>query len=350
MKKNTFGLIMAGGQGTRFWPYSTEEVPKQFLNIVGQKPLILQTYNRLKAFIRPDNIYIVADKKYLELTRKSIPEFPVSNFIAEPSPKNTAPCLILANIVLSRIDENANMLVVPADHYIPDTDMFKTQMVDALEFADQRWMITSGIKPNVAHIGYGYINFNLSRSVQLNQTRFFDVEAFKEKPKLPLARKYVSQGNYYWNSGMFVYKLKFFKEFLEEYALDYSRVYNELEKSFHQPGKFRNVFNAIRPDSIDFVLMEKIKEVRMFQAAFSWSDVGAWSSVYELNPKDNLGNVKIGSHVAIGSHNCLLFSTEDKPIAAIGIDNLVVINTRNGILVAPMDQLQQVKKVIGRLK
>ena len=176
MKKNTFGLIMAGGQGTRFWPYSTEEVPKQFLSIVGQQPLILQTYNRLKAFIRPDNIYIVADKKYLELTRKSIPEFPVSNFIAEPSPKNTAPCLILANIVLSRIDENANMLVVPADHYIPDTDMFKTQMVDALEFADQRWMITSGIKPNVAHIGYGYINFNLSRSVQFNQTSFFDVE------------------------------------------------------------------------------------------------------------------------------------------------------------------------------
>ena len=115
MKKNTFGLIMAGGQGTRFWPYSTEEVPKQFLNIVGQQSLILQTYNRLKTFIRPDNIYIVADKKYLELTRKSIPGFRVSNFIAEPSPKNTAPCLILANIVLSRIDENANMLVVPAD-------------------------------------------------------------------------------------------------------------------------------------------------------------------------------------------------------------------------------------------
>jgi len=341
---------MAGGQGTRFWPYSTEKVPKQFLSIIGKQPLILQTYNRLKAFIRPDNIYIVADKKYLELTRKSIPGFRETNFIAEPSPKNTAPCLILSNILLSQKDRDANVLVVPADHYIPDLDIFTEQMQDALEFAHNRYMVTAGIKPHMPHTGYGYINFDASRSDRLNQTRFFEVKAFKEKPKLPRARQYVKQGNYCWNSGMFVYKLKFFREFLEEYNSYYAGQYEKLEKVFSDREKFKSVFNRITPESIDFALMEKIETVKMFQAKFSWSDVGAWSSVFELNAKDSQGNVNINHHVTINSHNCLLFSTENKPIAAIGIDNLVVINTPSGILVAPMDQLQKVKEVMGLLK
>ena len=341
---------MAGGQGTRFWPYSTEKVPKQFLSIVGKQPLILQTYNRLKAFIRRDNIYIVADRKYLKLTQKSIPGFREANFIAEPSPKNTAPCLILANIVLSRKDPDANILVVPADHYIPDLDIFTEQMRDALEFADNPAMITAGITPHTPHTGYGYINFDPSRSERLNQTRFFEVKAFKEKPKLPRARKYVRKRNYYWNSGMFVYKLKYFREFIEEYNPYYAEQYEQLEKTFKDKNKFRAVFNRITPKSIDFALMEKMKAVKMFQAKFSWSDVGAWSSVFELNARDSKGSVNINNHVAIDSHNCLLFSTENKPIAAIGIDDLVVINTPEGILVAPMDQVQKVKDVVGLLK
>lgn len=341
---------MAGGQGTRFWPYSTEKVPKQFLSIVGQKPLILQTYDRLRAFIPADNIYIVADKKYLELTRKSIPGFRDSNFIAEPSPKNTAPCLILSNIVLSRKNEEANVLVVPADHYIPDLDIFSRQMQDALEFAHNRFMITAGIKPHVAHTGYGYVNFDSSRSRRINRTSFFTVKSFREKPELARARQYLKQGNYYWNSGMFVYKLKFFREFMHQYNSYYAEQYEKLEESFGEGKKFKNIFNRIIPESIDFALMEKMKDVKMFKAEFSWSDVGAWSSVYELNPKDSNGNVNISRHVAIDSRDCLLFSTENKPIAAIGVENLVVVNTPSGILVAPLDQLQNVKEVIGRLK
>ncbi len=341
---------MAGGQGTRFWPYSTEEVPKQFLNIVGNQPLILQTYNRLKRFIRPENIYIVADNKYLEQTKKSIPGFSDSNFIAEPFPKNTAPCLILANIVLSRIDENANLLVVPADHYIPDIEIFAEQMQDALKFADQRYIITSGIKPHLPHTGYGYINFDDSRYTQVNKTNFFKVKEFKEKPCLPLAKKYVSRGNYYWNSGMFVYKLKFFKDFLKKYACDYYKKYIQLEDTFDDEQKFRDIFSQLTKESIDYALMEKVKELMMFPGSFSWNDVGAWSSVYELNAKDNQNNVKIDGHVVIDTKNSLLFSTENKTIAAIGLENMVVINTKNGILVAPMDKLQKVKEVIPFLK
>lgn len=341
---------MAGGQGTRFWPYSTETKPKQFLNIVGSEPLILQTFNRLKKFIKRENIYIVADKKYLNLVKESIPKFVETNFIAEPSPKNTAPCLIMANIVLSRKNPDANLLVVPADHYIPDLDIYAAQMRAALDFADNRCIITSGIKPGLAHTGYGYINFDRNSYVKGGNTRFFEVKAFKEKPKEPTARRYLKAGNFFWNSGMFIYKLRFFKEFLDTYAPYYFENYQKLEKAYGQTAIFKKIFNGIIPKSIDYALMEKVKEVRMFPAEFEWSDVGAWLSVYELNKKDRNKNVNNKNNIIINTRNSLIFSTEDKPIGLIGLDNVAVINTENGILVANMNELQQVKEVLDSIK
>ncbi len=350
-KKKHFGLILAGGQGTRFWPWSTEEKPKQFLNIIGKEPLITQTYNRLKKCIRPENIFIVADKKYLGLVKESIPEFKDSNFIDEPSPKNTAPCLILSNIALSQIDGDANIAVVPADHYIPDTDIFASQLKDALNFADSKFIITSGIKPNMPHTGYGYIKFNENVSSTPDNTEFFDLLEFKEKPKQKVAKKYLAEGNYYWNSGMFFYNLKHFKYFLQEYSPYYYECYIELDRAFHNKIEFNTIYNAIKPESIDYALMEKVKEVKMFKAEFQWSDVGAWSSVYELNPKDEQGNVATQKdNIFIDSKNSLIFSTVEKPVAAIGLKNIVVINTENGVLVADINELQKVKEVIQELK
>jgi mannose-1-phosphate guanylyltransferase len=350
MADKYFGLIMAGGQGTRFWPYSTEKKPKQFLNIIGKKPLIHQTFFRLKKFIKKENIYVVADKKYLNLVKESIPGFSEANFIAEPSPKNTAPCLILANIVLSRKNPDANLLVVPADHYIPDLDTYATQMKNALEFAENKCILTAGIKPNLAHTGYGYINFEKDSFINKGNTRFFEVNAFKEKPKIADARRYLKAGNYYWNSGMFVYKLRFFKAFLETYAPYYFNHYLKLEKSYQQKATLKKIFDGIIPKSIDYALMEKVKEVRMFEAGFLWSDVGAWLSVYELNKKDKNQNVDNKSNILINTRNTLLFSTDDKPIGIIGLDHIAVINTENGILVANMDELQQVNQVLEKLK
>lgn len=341
---------MAGGQGTRFWPYSTEKKPKQFLNIVGDEPLIKQTYDRLKEFIKPENIFIVADKKYLNLTLDSIPGFRKANFIEEPSPKNTAPCLILSNIVLSEINSEGIILVVPADHYIPDHDTFTREMTNALSMADEKYIITSGIKPYIAHTGYGYVKFSENNSSVSGNTRFFNVEEFKEKPGLKDAEVYINEGNYFWNSGMFIYKLKYFREFLEEYSPEYHDFYRELEKSYKDRDKFIEVFNKVRPESIDYALMEKVKEVKMFGAGFEWSDVGAWLSVYELNEKDKNNNVNNRNNILIDSKNSLLFSTEDKPVAILGLNNVAVINTENGILVASMDELQKVKEVITKLR
>lgn len=342
---------MAGGQGTRFWPWSTEDFPKQFLSIAGEDPLITQTYNRLKSFLPAEDIFIVADIKYLGLIMDAIPGFKQSNFITEPMPRNTAPCLILSNIRLSRIDEDANVLVVPADHYIPDEATFGMQMKDALAYAENHCIITTGIQPTLPHTGYGYLNFDPENYEAHGSTDFFPLKEFKEKPGLEVAKQYVEAGNYYWNGGMFIYKLRHFKEFLGEYAPYYFIQYNELAKVYHHKLSLYEMFSEIKPESIDYALMEKMNEIRMFKAEFGWSDVGAWSEVYDLKEKNDDGNVCDSDyHVMIDSKNCMVFSTDDLPIATIGLENVAVINTENGILVGDMKKLQQVKQVIQKLK
>jgi len=182
MKNNHYALIMAGGQGTRFWPWSTAEKPKQFLSVVGNESLLTQTYKRLQKFINKKNIFIIADAKYLKNVRECLPGFPDANYISEPAPRNTAPALIQANIVLSRINPQANLLVVPADHFIPDEQIFARQMTAALDYAQNRYVITAGIKPSEPHTGYGYIQFAEKKPAYNGDGNFHDIVKFKEKP------------------------------------------------------------------------------------------------------------------------------------------------------------------------
>ncbi len=337
---------MAGGQGTRFWPWSTAERPKQFLPVVGKQPLITQTFKRLRKFIPATNIFVIADRKYLSAVRACLPGFSSRNYIAEPAPRNTAPALIQANIVLSRLDSEANLLVVPADHYIADEKTFARQLESALEHAENRCVVTAGVKPSEPHTGYGYIHFIESK----HKGPFYPVKQFKEKPDHKTASAYLERGNFFWNSGMFIYKLSFFKEFIKEYAPYYGRFYEKLEKANGQADLFARTYKAMIPESIDYALMEKMRDVVMFKAEFSWNDVGSWTSVYEMNDKDSKGNVSRGRAIAIDAHHSLIFSCGKKPLAVIGLERIAVIDTANGILVAPIDKLQQVKRVIDILK
>ncbi|MBN2399173.1 MAG: mannose-1-phosphate guanylyltransferase [Candidatus Aminicenantes bacterium] len=350
MKKNHFALIMAGGQGTRFWPWSTAAMPKQFLSVVGKQPLITQTYRRLHKFIAAENIYVIADKKYFPAVRACLPKFAHRNFIAEPAARNTAPALIQANIFLSRINPQANLLVVPADHHIADEKVFARQLKSALQYADNRCVVTAGIKPSEPHTGYGYIHFAKAGSISEFKQQFFQIRQFKEKPDRKTAIKYLKNGSFYWNSGMFVYKLSFFKEFLAQYAPYYGNQYKKLDKSYKNPELFAKIYRKIKPESIDYALMEKLRETVMFKSEFSWNDVGSWSSVYEMNEKDNRGNVCRGTALAVDARNSLIFSCEKKPVAVIGLENVAVIDTENGILVAPFNKLQQVKQVTDFLR
>jgi len=346
MKNNHFALIMAGGQGTRFWPWSTADKPKQFLPVVGTQPLITQTYKRLRKFIPAQNIFVSADKKYLPAVRECLPGFPRRNFIAEPAPRNTAPALIQANIFLSRIDPDASLLVVPADHFIADEKIFARQLTAALQYAQNRCVITAGIKPSEPHTGYGYIQFIASK----HKGEFYPIKQFKEKPDHKTATEYLEKGNYYWNSGMFIYKLEYFREFIKKYAPYYGKQYEKLQRTIGQPAQFAKTYKSITPESIDYALMEQLKEAVMFKAEFSWNDVGSWSSVFEMNEKDPQGNVCRGRAIAIDAHHSLIFSCEKSPLAVIGLERVAVIATQNGILVAPIDKLQQVKRVIDTLK
>jgi mannose-1-phosphate guanylyltransferase len=350
MNNNHFALIMAGGQGTRFWPWSTAENPKQFLSVVGSEPLLTQTYQRLKKFINKKNIFIIADGKYLKNVRACLPGFPIANFISEPAPRNTAPALIQANIYLSKINPQANLLVVPADHFIADENIFAAELNAALNYAQNRCIVTAGIKPTEPHTGYGYIRFMEKKPAQKSGSDFHNIIQFKEKPDRKTAIQYVKKGNYYWNSGMFVYKLAYFKEFFKEYAPYYYKQYELLEHAKGNKKRFSEIYKAIKPESIDYALMEKLKETVMFKAGFSWNDVGSWSSVYDMNEKDKQANVCRGPIIAIDTRCSLLFSNQSKPLAVIGLDRMAVINTADGILVAALDELQQVKQVIQILK
>lgn len=350
MKNNHYALIMAGGQGTRFWPWSTAEKPKQFLAVVGKEALLTQTYKRLKKFINKKNIFIIADGKYLKNVRACLPGFLDVNFIAEPAPRNTAPALIQANICLSRINPQANLLVVPADHFIADEDIFAEQLTAALEYAQNRCIVTAGIRPSEPHTGYGYIRFAKTNLQKKGGTDFYKIMQFKEKPDKKTALNYLKKGNYYWNSGMFVYKVAHFKEFFKQYAPYYFKQYESLERAVKNSARFEKVYRAIKPESIDYALMEKIKETVMFQAEFSWNDVGSWSSVYEMNEKNKQKNVCRGHIIAIDTKQSLLFSDQIKPLAVIGLDQVAVINTENGVLVASISKLQQVKQIIQILK
>ncbi|MBN2344824.1 MAG: mannose-1-phosphate guanylyltransferase [Candidatus Aminicenantes bacterium] len=346
MSSNHFALIMAGGQGTRFWPWSTAAKPKQFLPVIGKRPLITQTYRRLRRFVPARNIFISADKKYLPAVCECIPRFSRRNFIAEPAPRNTAPALIQANIVLSRIDPGAHLLVVPADHHIAEENTFARQLQAALRHAENRCLITAGIKPTEPHTGYGYIHFTEGK----NRGPFFPVRQFREKPDGKTAAAFLKKGNFYWNSGMFVYKMAFFRGFLNAYAPYYGRQYARLERAYGRPGEFARIYRSITPESIDYALMEKIREAVMFKARFHWNDVGSWSAVYEMNDKDSGGNVRRGNTITIDTRNSLVFSNEKKPLALIGMEGVAVIHTASGILIAPFDRLQQVKRAIVLLE
>lgn len=350
-KHNTqhIALIMAGGQGTRFWPMSSEQKPKQFLAITSDKSLILETFDRLKEIVPSEHIYIVADGRYAPQIAEALPGFLPNNLIAEPSPRNTAPCLIYANIFLSRRYENANVMVVPADHHIPDTDIFSRQMKDALLYADNRCIITAGIKPAYAHTGYGYLEIDDNASDSLGLTRFHPVSAFHEKPALDLAENYVKSGRHYWNGGIFIYNLHHFRDFIRQYAAEYFQHMRSLELSWEKPQEVRTGFAQFKSEAIDRVLMEKMKEACMLKADFSWNDVGSWSSIYELAAKDDQGNALTGNGLTIKSRHSMICNETPVPVALVGVDGLSVIVTAQGILVTRTDRAQEVKEVPGRL-
>ncbi|NQV15871.1 NTP transferase domain-containing protein [bacterium] len=344
-------VIMAGGVGSRFWPRSRVERPKQLLDIVSDQSMLRVTYDRLSKITEQHKIYIVAGPNLKEALQKELPEMPDSNLIVEPSGKNTAPAIGLVAALLKRDEADDVIGVFPADHLITDLDTFRDNVQVGIEFAKaEDALITFGIEPSRAATGYGYIKFDHSQASHANQ--IFKVERFTEKPDLESARNMVSSGDYLWNGGMFIWRIS---SILKALKIHLPEMYSKLEIIRAAVGRddcqeiMEQAWSEIEGESIDYGVLEKASNVYVIKGMFDWNDVGSWDALYEIEDKDESGNILEGNIQAFNTENSLIHS-KDLRIAAVGVKNMIIIKSGNAILIINRNESEQVKEVVARLK
>ncbi len=350
-----YAVIMAGGSGTRFWPLSRETMPKQLLKIGGEDTLIRETVGRILPLVHIEDVFIVTNQSLsatigYQLSTKFSRNWD-ENMILEPEAKNTAPALGLAALHLERLNPEAVMIVLAADHSIRKTDDFLTVLRKAGEAALHGYLVTLGIKPDRPETGYGYIKSG-ERCAETGIEGVSKVAAFIEKPDLETAKEYLKQGGYYWNSGMFVWKVS---TLLREIAKCHPALYGGLEeiRSSIGTGKeaevVKAVFDKLDPVSIDYAVMEKTDRAAVIPADIGWSDVGSWTALDEVSKRDASGNVITGNVIDIGSRDSIIYA-EKRLVATIGLRDTVVVDTPDATLVCSKERAQDVKKVVDELK
>jgi mannose-1-phosphate guanylyltransferase len=345
-------LIMAGGIGTRFWPLSRKQRPKQFLPILSHKTMLEETVARLLPRLQPEHILTIADERLTQIIRTFLPELPAENTLIEPEARNTAPCLLLATAHLYLENPEAVLAVLPADHSIQDTDLFMQRILAGAEAAATgNRLVTFGIPPTYPATGYGYIRFDLTSSARFQNSSFYSVREFKEKPDPDMAQKFCEAGTYYWNSGMFLWQARVFARQIEKFAPELHAHWDALldAVSRRDPALICEVYSRLPATSIDYALMEKSQGVLMGEGDFGWSDVGSWSALSEFWPADEQGNAVRGKYVFIESRNCLVYSPK-KLTALIGVQDLIVVETDDALLICPKDQDQKVKDLVASLR
>lgn len=347
-----YGVIMAGGSGTRFWPRSRYQKSKQFLKIFGKKPLITQTIDRIEKIIPHNQIFIISRQDQQEQLDAICKKIPRENKIYEPTGKNTAPCIGLAATLIDHQNPDAVMVVTPADHLVIDTDKFKKVLSRGISVArEHEGLVTLGIKPDQPATGYGYIQ--IDKELESNKKiKAYSVKTFAEKPDLATAKRFLKCGDFYWNSGIFIFKvktlLKAFEEFLPEIyeGLQEIRKYIGTKK---YDDSLKNVYKQIRSISIDYGIMEKATNVFLVEGDFGWSDLGSWDQVYRLSDKDSNGNVKQGDVVTHQTSNSYIHSS-DGVVAVLGLDDVIVVRSEDAVLVAKRDRSEDVKKLVDLMK
>jgi len=356
MSNHVYGVILAGGSGTRFWPLSRERFPKQLLRIIGEGTLLQQTFERLLQHIGAKHMTVVTNDVQAESIRLQLSKWKddlVDNIILEPEGRNTAPAIALTALQLMHRDPEAVMVVVPADHVVTSAKKFTRAVQFATKLAEQGHLVTFGIQPSRPETGYGYIQPNKRRRLRA-QGAFvgYSVARFVEKPDLPTAKRYCRSGNYFWNSGIFVWKAA---TILEEFALQQpilTKLLNSLQRQVGTPefpAALRKAYAKMPSLSIDHAVMEHSARSVVVPVDFGWSDVGSWGSLEEVAPLDKAGNVRNGNIIDIGSQNSVLFA-DRRLVATIGLDNMVVVDTPDATLVSSKEKVQEVRKVVEALK
>lgn len=348
MDKHNHLVIMAGGMGARFWPMSSEEKPKQFLDITGCGQTMLQiTCNRFSDIVPPENVWVVTLAQYADLVREQLPNLPEENLLLEPCGRNTAPCICYVSWKIKKRDPRANVVVTPSDHYVENEAAFREAIEDALEFAAETdAMVTLGMKATRPETGYGYIKADLSFASSRRKT-IYRVDGFTEKPDLEHAQQYYAQNSYFWNSGIFVWSVSTIVNAFRVYQQEMSRQFERLLNVYDTPAE-REAIERIYPDctkiSIDYAIMEKAEEIFVRPSDFGWSDLGTWNSLREQLPKDERGNVCVGPDVALfDTHNCIVHTSGERKVVVQGLDGYVVCEKDGTLLICKLSEEQRIK-------
>jgi mannose-1-phosphate guanylyltransferase/mannose-6-phosphate isomerase len=336
-------VILAGGKGTRLWPLSREKYSKQFLKFINGKPLLEATYERALKIVNPEDVITITNEDYYFYVKEICSNFSTKmeeNIICEPVGKNTLPAISLACIyVIDKLNSNDSEILTffPSDHVIKPLNKFLEYMRTAESISKDDFLVTFGIKPKNPETGYGYIKLGESYG------KYNKVEKFVEKPSLELAEKYLKEGNYFWNSGMFSFKISVFLEELKKYQ---PQIYELISKGYE---KTLELFHEMPSISIDYGIMEKSDKVVVIPMDIFWSDVGSWDSFYDINEKDNNGNVKIGDVYTVDTQNSIIFSNK-RLIATVGIEDSIIVETDDAILIAKRGMGQEVKRLLEELE
>ncbi|MDP2927661.1 MAG: mannose-1-phosphate guanylyltransferase/mannose-6-phosphate isomerase [Candidatus Omnitrophota bacterium] len=338
----TYAVILAGGVGSRFWPFSRELEPKQFMKIIGQESLLQSTIQRLKGVVDPAHTYIITNKIYFYEVKAQITKFriPDKNIILEPQGKNTAPAVGLCAKLISRIDKDAVLLVLPSDHYIKNIENFKRTFKKAIACAKNNLLVTLGIKPSAPSIGYGYIK------VDKKKDGYWEVEKFLEKPDLNKAKEYFKNKKFFWNSGMFIWKASVLLEEVKKYL---PGLYTNL-RLINSVNDIPKIWPRIDAISVDYGIMEHSKRIALIPADFYWTDLGSWEALSEIFPKDKKGNIVSGDALNLDSQGVCVFSKGNRLVSTIGIKDTIIADTPDALLVCDRGRTQDVKKLVGLMK
>ncbi len=347
-----FSVVMAGGGGTRLWPASRPQRPKQLMSVTGKRSLLADTVGRAGQLTGLDQVLVVTRADQVDASIEDVPELGKDRFLAEPVGRNTAACIGLAAVVLRHEDPDAVMAVLPADHFILDEEGFVATARRAMERAESAGIVTLGIRPSRPETGYGYIEMG---EVADDRLGVYRAVRFVEKPDLATAKQYLESGRFLWNSGMFFMRAERILAEMERLMPDLFEALAEISAALERKdGSFQavltRVYPGLQPLSIDYGVMEKVPSMEVIPSEFGWNDVGSWSALELIHEPDDRGNVAVGDPVILDAEGSIVYCDDGRPIAVLGVSDLVVVSSEAGVLVVPKSRAQEVRRIVAELE